>query len=78
MDVKSLGIAIRARRKQLALRQGELAALANVGNRFVSELENGKPTLEVGKVLLVAQVLGLEMTLTPRTWTHIENVLSHA
>ena len=39
---------------------------SGVGVRFVSELENGKPTLEIEKVLRVLSRLGLEVTITPR------------
>ena len=39
--------------------QAELAALADVGPRFVGELERGKPTLEIGKVLRVLDRLAL-------------------
>jgi len=31
--------------------------------RFISDLENGKPTAELGKVLRVIQSLGLELKL---------------
>jgi y4mF family transcriptional regulator len=64
--VVGLGAAIRAKRRSIALRQAELAGLAGVGTRFLSELENGKPTAEVGKVLRVLAVLGLEIWLQPR------------
>jgi HTH-type transcriptional regulator/antitoxin HipB len=68
MTVDEVGRAVRRQRRQLRLRQAELAALAGVGNRFLSELENGKPTLEIGRVLKVLTVLGLEVALVPRTW----------
>jgi len=35
--------------------------LANTGNRFIVELENGKPTVQLQKVLDVLDVLGLEI-----------------
>jgi len=73
MNEKSLGRVIRAHRRRAGLRQDELAALAGVGNRFVSELEHGKSTAELGRTLRVMAVLGLELEITPRTWRHIED-----
>ena len=55
--------AVRAQRQHAGFTQKDLAALANTGVRFIVELEQGKPTLEIGKVLRVLQTLGLEMTL---------------
>lgn len=55
--------AVRAQRRRAGLTQKDLAALANTGVRFIVELEQAKPTLEIGKVLHVLQTLGLELTL---------------
>jgi len=49
---------VRERRRASSLSQTELALLAGVGRRFVSELEGGKPTLHVGKVNAVLAVFG--------------------
>lgn len=65
-STKDLGQLVRARRKAHGLRQTEAAALCNVGTRFLSELEGGKPTVELAKVLEVLQGLGLEVNVTPR------------
>jgi len=56
-----LGALIRARRKALAVTQTELAGLSGVGVRFIVELERGKPTLELGKVLRVLERLGVQI-----------------
>ncbi|MCB1746368.1 MAG: helix-turn-helix transcriptional regulator [Gammaproteobacteria bacterium] len=72
MNSSALGRTVRACRRQQGLRQDELAALAGVGNRFVSDLENGKDTIEIGRALRVLDVLGLELHLDPRTWSDIE------
>lgn len=61
-----LGHAIRVRRKALSLTQAGVAQIAGVGNRFVSELERGKSTAEIGKVLRVVSVLGLDLHLVSR------------
>jgi y4mF family transcriptional regulator len=57
----ALGALVRARRKGLALRQLDLAGLGHTGNRFIVELEGGKPTLQLQKVLDVVDLLGLEL-----------------
>jgi len=62
----SLGRAIRLRRRQLGMTQAELAGLCGVGVRFVSELEGGKPGLELGRAVHVIQLLGLELELRSR------------
>ncbi len=54
-----LGRAVRDRRRRLGLRQLALADLAGVGVAFVYDLEHGKPTLRLDKVLAVLSVLGL-------------------
>lgn len=56
---KRLSTASKARRKALGLSQKELALLAGVGVAFIYDLENGKPTLRLDKVLAVLAVLGL-------------------
>jgi y4mF family transcriptional regulator len=66
--VDDIGAAVRATRKAQKATQAEFAALCGVGVRFISELENGKPTVELGKVLAVLKCLGLVLTLQPRGW----------
>ena len=56
-----LGAVIREQRKRLALKQLDLAGLGNTGNRFIVDLENGKPTVQLQKVLDLMDLLGLEM-----------------
>ena len=64
MSIKSpnqLGAAIRARRKQLKVTQKDLAMTCGTGLRFIIDLEKGKPTCQIGKILQVLQALGLEV-----------------
>ena len=63
-----IGQLIRAARKEQGLTQVELASLAQVGPRFIGELEKGKQTLAIEKVLQVLDALGIELTITPRDW----------
>jgi len=58
-----LGQLARERRQQIALTQLDVAGLSNTGNRFIVELEQGKPTLQLQKVLDVLNLLGLEVVI---------------
>lgn len=68
-NVRELGIVVRSQRKSLGLSQAEVARFSDVGIRFISDLENGKPTIELTKVLQVLHVLGLEIMLKNKGWT---------
>ncbi|MGB0238958.1 MAG: helix-turn-helix transcriptional regulator [Cycloclasticus sp.] len=70
LNTKSLGDVMRQQRKSQGATQVEFASLCGVGVRFISDLENGKPTVEMGKVLQVLNSLGLELAIQPRGWTH--------
>ncbi|MBE0439824.1 MAG: helix-turn-helix transcriptional regulator [Gammaproteobacteria bacterium] len=70
LSTKSLGDVVRQQRKLQGATQVEFASLCGVGVRFISDLENGKPTVEMGKVLQVLNSLGLELAIQPRGWTH--------
>ncbi len=41
--------------------QIELAAASGVGERFIRELENGKPTCQLDKALRIARMLGIRL-----------------
>ena len=62
-DSKSLGDLIRLRRKDLNLTQAQLAALAQVSPRYVFDLEDGKTSVRLDKLLPVLETLGLTMSL---------------
>lgn len=61
-----IGKAVRERRKSIGMTQASVAGLSGVGIRFLSELENGKPTLEIDKVLKVVSVMGFDLFLEAR------------
>lgn len=67
VDAGTLGRALRERRRRDGLTLAETAGLTNVGIRFLSELENGKPTVRLDKVLRVVAALGLQLQLAPAT-----------
>lgn len=58
---RAMGALIREKRKEQGLAQAELAGLSGVGVTFLSQLENGKETAEVGKVLNVLAMLGIDV-----------------
>ena len=58
---EQLGAAIRARRRQLKVTQKDLAMTCGTGLRFIIDLERGKPTCQIGKILQVLQALGLKL-----------------
>ncbi|MEK6195593.1 MAG: helix-turn-helix domain-containing protein [Deltaproteobacteria bacterium] len=68
VTVADIGTAIRKKRKKDGLTLADAAALSGVGYRFMSDLENGKETMQVGKVLKVMTALGLNMTIEERKW----------
>ena len=61
--VTEIGSLVREERKRQNVTQLQLAGLAGTGIRFVSDLENGKGTIQVQKLLKVIQTLGLGMFL---------------
>lgn len=60
-DSKSLGQAIRDRRKELGYSQAYISDFTGFSISFISDLERGKPTAEIEKTLQVINILGLDM-----------------
>ena len=61
-----IGQLVRQRRKEAGMTLKDAAALAGVGVRFLSELERGKPTLQLGLAISVLQLFGLELHVEQR------------
>jgi len=61
-----VGELVRAVRRSQGLLQADLAGLSGTGNRFVVDLERGKPTLQLQKVLDALDLLGLEVQIAPK------------
>jgi y4mF family transcriptional regulator len=59
---RAFGSAVRRARKDQGLSQADLAARAGVGRPWLSELETGKRTAELGRALSVLSALGLALT----------------
>jgi y4mF family transcriptional regulator len=60
-----VGAIVRNTRKAAGLRQDELAGAAGVGLRFIVDLEAGKPTAQIGKILQVLAALGCSIDIRP-------------
>lgn len=58
---RDFGALIRERRKGLGWTQTELASHSGTGERFIVELESGKPSCQLEKALIVARTVGLEI-----------------
>lgn len=67
MTTEILGELVKKRRKELGMNQHELALVSGTGVRFISDLENGKATCELGKTLDVLVNLGVEIELKPKS-----------
>ncbi len=65
-SVEELGKIVLATRKSQGLTQADIAGLSNSGNRFIVDLEKGKPTLQMQKALEVLALLGLELVVRPK------------
>lgn len=60
-NARDMGSLIAVERRRQGLTQAELAGLSGVGVTFLSQLENGKPTAEIGKTLDVVATLGIDL-----------------
>jgi HTH-type transcriptional regulator/antitoxin HipB len=59
-DAKEFGEMVRQSRKKIKLTQAKLAAATGLGERFIRELEKGKPSCQLEKSLRVAALLGIK------------------
>jgi len=66
-NTEDLGRIVRNARKLQKLSQDDLAGMAGTGRRFIIDLEKGKQTVQLGKVLRVLRTLGVSVSST-RKW----------
>lgn len=64
MNMSEVGHIVAQERKKQGVTQLELSQAADVGRRFVVELEAGKPTLQADKLFKVLSVLGIDVSLS--------------
>ncbi len=60
--VSDLGLALRATRKAQGVRGDDLAGAAGVGHVFLIDVEHGKDTVQLGRVLRLLDEAGLRLT----------------
>ena len=63
---REFGAAIRVQRKKLHYTQAALAEFTGFSVSFLSDLENGKETVELGKAMYLANLLGMDLVLQDR------------
>ncbi len=60
---EQIGKIVKETRRSMKMTQKELALTSGAGLRFISELEKGKPTCQLGKVLTVLNTLGITLAM---------------
>ncbi len=65
MTAAAIGQIVRQQRRKAGMNQAELGMVSGAGRRFISELENGKDSCQLGKAMTVLESLGIE--LVPQT-----------
>ena len=65
-DTVSLGNLIKSRRKELGFTQAYIAEFTGLSASFISNVENGKESAELGKVIMLINLLGLDINIEPR------------
>ncbi|MDY5596577.1 MAG: helix-turn-helix transcriptional regulator [Kiritimatiellia bacterium] len=64
MTTSEIGQKIKITRKRQGLTQPTLAMVAGTGLRFIVDLEAGKNTCQIGKVLQVLSALGMNIAIS--------------
>ena len=65
---ESFGAAIKHYRAGAELTQGELAERTGINRTYLSELEQGKDTEQIKRLLRILRQLGLRMTIQKADW----------
>ncbi len=60
-SARDFGAAVREKRKVLGWTQVELAVRSGTGERFIVDLESGKPSCQLEKALIVARAVGIKI-----------------
>jgi HTH-type transcriptional regulator/antitoxin HipB len=64
----SVGPAIRHYREEAGLTQAELASMAGLNRSYLSELEQGRETEQMRRILRLLKLLGVRATLQQADW----------
>ncbi|MBE6470319.1 MAG: helix-turn-helix domain-containing protein [Coriobacteriaceae bacterium] len=64
--MSSIGAVLRRRRRELGYTQSEVAAFCGFSQRLISEIERGRETVAIDKVMRYANGLGIDFLLRIR------------
>ena len=65
-NTKMFGEIVRDRRKKLGFTQKYICEVSGISASYISDLENGKATIELGKAIHLANLLGIDIELNER------------
>jgi len=65
-NTKMFGEIVRDRRKKLDFTQKYICEVSGISASYISDLENGKATIELGKAIQLANLLGIDIELNER------------
>lgn len=65
-DTEAFGKLIKMRRKKLGYTQKYICEVSGISASFISDLENGKATIELGKAIYLANLLGIDIEMNER------------
>ena len=74
MTTEYLGQMVRQERRKVAMNQTELGMVSGTGRRFISDLENGKESCQIGKAMEVLESLGIQWGLQTRSGKDLSDV----
>jgi transcriptional regulator with XRE-family HTH domain len=65
-NAADFGESLKKRRKELGYTQRYISEFTGFSISFISDLENGKSTAELGKAIYLANMLGLDIAVNAR------------
>ena len=65
-NAKAFGEMIKLKRKKLGYTQKYICEISGISASYISDLENGKSTIELGKAIYLANLLGIDVELKER------------
>ncbi|MCR5546763.1 MAG: helix-turn-helix domain-containing protein [Lachnospiraceae bacterium] len=65
-NTSDFGLVVKKRRKELGYTQKYISEFTGLSISFISDLENGKSTIEMGKAFELVKLLGLNIELVER------------
>ena len=65
-NTKMFGEALKEKRKKLGYTQKYICDVSGISASYISDLENGKATAELGKAIYLANLLGLDIEINER------------